>query len=90
MTSKMRAKFIVNGVQEHFSDEAKTIKSGETLSMSPVCKSGGYPADGLDEDNSFAKWSPSGSLSLYVANPALWGQFKVGQKFYTDFTEAEA
>lgn len=88
MTTAMRAKFIVNGVQEHFSDEAKTIKSGETLSMSPVCKPEGYDATGLDDDNTFAKWSPSGSLTLYVANPNLWGKFKVGQKFYTDFTEA--
>jgi hypothetical protein len=89
MTTKMRAKFIVNGVQEHFSDEAKTIKSGETLTMAPVCKSGGYDATGNDEDNTFAKWSPSGSLTLFVANPNLWDQFKVGQKLYTDFTEAE-
>jgi len=89
MTTKMRAKFVINGVQQHFSDEAKTIKSGETLSMSPVCKTGGYDETGNDEDNTFAKWSPSGSLTLFVVNPALWDQFKVGQKLYTDFTEAE-
>lgn len=84
----MRAKFIVNGVQEHFSDEAKTIKTGETLAMSPVCKSGPYPEDGTDEDNTFARWSPSGSLTLFVANPNLWGKYPVGTKHYLDFTQA--
>lgn len=84
----MRAKFIVTGVQEHFSDEAKTNKVGETLSMSPVCKNGPYPEDGTDEDNTYARWSPSGSLSLFVANPNLWGKYAVGTKHYLDFTQA--
>lgn len=89
MAKDMRAKFIINGVKEHFGDEAQTVKTGETLSMSPVCKSGGYPADGTDEDNTYARWSPSGSLTLFVANPNLWGGYKVGEKMYLDFTPAE-
>lgn len=89
MSITMRAKFIVNGVQEHFSDEAKTIKAGETLYMAPVAKSDGYPEDGHDDDNTFARWSPSGSLTLYVANPNLWGKYAVGTKHYLDFTSAE-
>lgn len=32
-----------------------------------------YPADGSDEDQLFAKFSPAGALSLPVANPALLG-----------------
>ena len=79
--SKMRAKMKVSAV---------TIREGhEELLMNPVCKSGSYPEDGTDEDNSYAKWSPSGSLTLVISNPALHGQFKPGQKFYVDFTEAE-
>lgn len=89
MSAPMRAKFYVTGVQEHFSDEAKTIKSGETLTMFPVCKSGGYPADGTDEDNTYARWSPSGSLTLFIANPNLWGKYAVNEKMYLDFSPAE-
>jgi hypothetical protein len=67
------------------------VTLGETcdqVTMAPVCKSGAYPADGMDEDNSFAKFSPSGELKLTIANPALLGKFRPGQKFYLDFTEA--
>lgn len=48
-----------------------------------------YPADGSDEDNTFAKWSPSVELKITITNPALVGQFKPGDKFYVDFTPAE-
>lgn len=87
MSAKMRAKFSVLSIGSFKGSDGN--KSHEVLTMGPVCKSGGYPADGLDEDNTFAKWSPSGNLSLTITNPALWDQFKPGQKFYLDFTEAE-
>lgn len=48
-----------------------------------------YPADGSDEDNTYAKFSPSGELSLTIANPALLGVIEPGQKFYLDFTPAD-
>ncbi len=70
--------------------EVKKTEHGETLKMAPVCKDGGYPADGTDEDNSFAKWSPSGELTLHVTNPDLFGQLNPGEKYYVDFTKAEA
>jgi hypothetical protein len=41
------------------------------------------------EDNTYAKWTPSGSLSLDITNPALHGKFSQGQTFYVDFTPAE-
>lgn len=46
----------------------------------------GYPDDGSDEDNTYAKFSPSADFRLMVANPALFGQFQPGQKFYVDLT----
>lgn len=61
----------------------------EVISMNAVAKSSSYPADGSDEDNSYARWSPSGELKLTVANTALHGRFKPGQKFYFDFLPAE-
>lgn len=77
----MRAKFVVANV-DVFPD------GSEKLKFNAVSKSGGYPADGSDEDNTFAKWSPAASCEIYVSNPALWGQFKPGDKFYVDFTLA--
>jgi hypothetical protein len=61
----------------------------EVLMMNAVAKNGAYPADGHDEDNSYARWSPYGALELHVANPALHGKFKRGDKFYVDFTPAD-
>jgi len=49
----------------------------------------GYPEDGVDEDNTYAKFSPSADFRLSVTNPALLGEFKPGQKYYIDMTAAE-
>lgn len=76
----MRAKMQVASVER--------FATTEKLSMHCVAKSGAYPEDGSDEDNTFAKFSPSGNLTLTIANPNLIGKFTPGQKFYVDFTEA--
>jgi hypothetical protein len=52
----------------------------------PVAKSGTYPADGHDEDNTFAKFSPGGEFKLDIANPNLLGVIEPGDKFYVDWT----
>lgn len=65
------------------------FESCDEVEMSCVPKNGSYPEDGSDEDNTFARFSPSGALKLTIANPALLGKFAPGQKFYLDFTEAE-
>lgn len=77
----MRAKFKINSVER--------FENSEKLRMSPVCKPSGYDATGLDEDNTFAKYSPSGSLELMVMNPALLGTFNPGDTYYLDFTKVE-
>lgn len=59
----------------------------EVLHFSAVC-SNSYPADGSDENNTFAKWTPSADLTMTINNPALVGKFQPGQTFYVDFTEA--
>jgi hypothetical protein len=84
MARSMRAKFYITSV-EQFGEPV----TQERLSFSAVGKSGGYGDDGLDEDNTYARYSPMGSLSLTVANPALLGKFAQGEKFYLDFTPAE-
>lgn len=79
--STMRAKLVVANVEKH--------ESYERLTFNAVAKSGGYPDDGSDEDNTFAKWTPSADLSMSITNPALFGLFEIGQKFYADFSPAD-
>lgn len=92
----MRAKLQVAFVQVHeqrvnaegrYDAEAPATKTMETLQMHAV-SAPKYDASGLDEDNTFAKFSPGATLNINVANPELWGKFKVGDRFYADFTPA--
>jgi len=48
-----------------------------------------YPEDGVDEDNTFARYTPSATIKVLVNNPDLAGKFEVGKLFYVDFTEIE-
>ena len=80
--AKMRAKLQISNVVKHEG-------GSETLSFHAVCKKDGYDESGLDDDNTYAIASPSASLSITIANPALHGQFKQGEKYYVDFTLAE-
>lgn len=82
----MRAKFKVTGVTP---SEYDGKKQNEVVKFIAVGPSGSYPDDGSDENNSYAKWSPSAELSITIANPNLWNQFRVGQEFYADFTLAK-
>jgi hypothetical protein len=59
----------------------------EVLKMAPVGDKPFGPSGG-NEDSTFSRWTPSGGLSLTMANPALFGGFNPGQKFYLDFTAA--
>lgn len=74
----MRAKMKINHID-------KRSEGQETLYFNPVCASR-YPADGNDENNTYAKFTPSGMLSLTVVNPALLGKFAQGEEYYLDFS----
>lgn len=76
--SLMRAKMKIESVVP--------VGDQEQLYLRAVYKDGAYPLDGLDEDNTFARFTPSAELSMTIANPALAGKFEVGQVFYVDFT----
>ena len=76
----MRAKLVISNVNQ-------CEGGNEQLTFRGVCRSDSYPADGSDENNTYAKFSPSVELKITISNPALYGQFKPGQKFYVDFTE---
>lgn len=45
-----------------------------------------YPSDGYDENNTFARWTPTADLSMCITNPDLIDNFSEGQEFYVDFT----
>lgn len=77
---KMRAKMNLSLIEQHV--------GADVLHFNAVAAAK-YPDDGSDEDNTFAKFSPAATVKLHVANPALIGQFKVGEKYYVDFTPVE-
>jgi hypothetical protein len=81
MSVFMRAKMQVSKVERH--------QGQDRITCNAVAKAGSYPADGTDDDNTYAKFSPQGELTLTIANPALLGQIEPGTKFYLDFTKAE-
>lgn len=81
-TPIMRAKVEVREVKTHGDIQ-------EDLVMYPVAKREAYPEDGSDEDNTFAKFTPSGEIRLSIMNPALIGRFKTGDRLYVDFTAAD-
>ena len=83
MSTTMRAKMRVSFVLPNQQDGKTT---SERVGFAAVYKSGGYPADGSDEDNTFAKFTPSASFDMMIANPDLFGKFAPGDTFYVDFT----
>jgi hypothetical protein len=76
----MRAKMRISSVDAQY-------EGYETLSFYAVSRSDNYPEDGSDENNTYAKYTPSAKLELTVANPALLGKFKPGEEYYLDFTK---
>lgn len=85
---KMRAKVRIGSIIPFGPTDGKPTT--EVVTFHGVSKNGPYPADGLDENNSFARFSPSVDFKISIANPALIGTFEVGQTFYCDFIPAPA
>lgn len=77
----MRAKFQVTEVGLHSPD-------CEEIKMRAV-SDGAFDPEGNSEDSSFARWTPSGELSITITNPNLLGTFATGEKYYLHFTKAE-
>lgn len=66
------------------------METSDMVEFAAVGKSGSYPADGMDEDNTFAKFTPTAVLKMTIANPALLGKLRPGQKYYVDFTPVDS
>ena len=80
MEKVMRAKMKIMAVTPAYGN-------AEILKAYPVCSN--MDQDGNSEDNTFSKFTPSGSLELCINNPDLMGKIKEGQTFYVDFTLVE-
>jgi hypothetical protein len=86
MTTPMRAKFVISSVERVIGGDGKV--SGERVKFNAVCPPK-FDAEGLHEDSTFSKYSPSANCEIYINNPALHNKYAPGQKFYVDFTPAE-
>lgn len=58
------------------------VEGQERLDFSAVAKSGSYPEDGRDDDNTYAKFSPQAHFEITVANPDLFAKLDPGKKYY--------
>lgn len=81
--SAMRAKLRLH----HVTPSPNPDYPVETLHFHAVAASK-YPEDGSDENNTYAKFTPSAMLQITVTNPALIGTFQIGTEYYVDFTPA--
>ncbi len=75
MSKPMRAKMQIQSITREIGGYR------ETVVMSAV-----YGGSTNDEDNSFAKTTPSGKIELAIANKELHGVYQPGDTFYVDFT----
>ena len=60
-------------------EKTGTAEAGGSIKLEAVY-------DGGDENSSWSKYTPSGSVTMWVTNPAAYDGFEVGQKYYIDFT----
>ena len=63
------ARFKCHGITD-FGSEAEP---GKTINMSPVTTGPG--------NESYSKWTPSGSMSMSITNPGAFDQFEVGAEY---------
>lgn len=83
----MRAKLQIGTVKRVVGVNAEVVN--EEITAYPVCGNAPFGPNGESEDNTYARYTPSGSMTLCITNQDLFGKFKPGQKFYVDFTEVE-
>lgn len=76
------AKFQVSAI-EHYSHPPKAF----SVKLNAV-----YPSKEQDpavyaENKSFSEATPSGQITMFVSNPAIFEAFKPGDYFYVEFTK---
>jgi hypothetical protein len=91
MATNMRAKMMLETITtiRLQGQVAGDAPSSEVLKFRAVARKEGYPSDGADENNTYAKFSPSATYEIAVANPALIGKLNPGEFYYVDFTPVQ-
>lgn len=74
----MRAKMAVTSVTRAWAG-AEHLKLGAVASKT-------FGLNGENEDNTYARFTPSGAIDLVITNPDLLGKFKQGDVFTIEFT----
>lgn len=73
----VRGKFKVTSVTHH------EYSPGVTVKLTAV------PNDGTPENERFHRYTPSGSIEMFIDNPPASDELKLGSTFYVDFTAVE-
>jgi hypothetical protein len=79
----MRAKVAIRNVERPYA-------GCETITFNPVTGNEQFGPNGESENNTYARYTPSGEIKLSITNPSLHNLFQPGQEFYVDFTPASA
>lgn len=75
-SKKVRAKFYCTGVARQRSDGGQN--DSDTVSFSAVT------ATENPENKTWSKYTPSGSLTMTITNPACFDTFEVGKEYFID------
>ena len=79
MASQTRALFVVNDLLERKDKDGNTM--GIVVKLNPSYETG--------VNKAFWEATPNGSMEMQINNPAVFGLFRPGQKFWVDFTPVE-
>lgn len=74
----VRAKFQVQSIKETMWN-----RQSREVVLSPVCD------DGIPEHQRYAKYTPSGMVTIVIDNPLAVAQFELGKYYYVDFNKVE-
>jgi len=72
----VRAKFKCTVVSHNYTDNAMVVKFQAVTAET-------------EENKTWSKWTPTGSLEMYVSNPEVFNQFEEGKEYFLDITPVE-
>lgn len=84
---KVKAKFFVSEVK-HLFTQGGGDSVVATVKLQPCF--GSHPGGDSEENKSFSKWTPQGSIEMTITNPAAIDFFELGAPYYIDFVRADA
>lgn len=77
-------------VRAKFRVMERANRAGWSPDAKPTCFVRLAPVTASSEENkSWAKYTPSGSIEMNIDNPEAYDAFELGAEYYVDFTKAE-